>query len=152
MVINGDTLRLFINHLESNKLNQSDFESFFANNNTELKEEELTKKMTRAGLTRKQQAQKVKQAIKQSPHPCIVVGDFNAIPLSQTYQTIKRGLYDCFLETNFGILGNTFYKFHIGIRIDYILCSKQLIPLACKVDKVSHSDHYPVIADIGWKK
>jgi hypothetical protein len=30
-----------------------------------LKEEELTKKMTRAGLTRKQQAQKVKQAIKQ---------------------------------------------------------------------------------------
>ena len=152
MVINGDTLRLFINHLESNKLNQSDFESFFANNNTELKEEELTKKMTRAGLTRKQQAQKVKQAIKQSPHPCIVVGDFNAIPLSQTYQTIKRGLYDCFLETNFGKLGNTFYKFHIGIRIDYILCSKQLIPLACKVDKVSHSDHYPVIADIGWKK
>lgn len=152
IIVNGDTLRLFINHLESNKLTQSDFASFFAHNNTELKEEGLTKKMTRAGYTRKQQAQEVKHAIKQSPHPCIVVGDFNAIPLSRTYQTIKHGLYDCFLETNLGKLGNTFYKFHIGIRIDYILCSKQLIPLACQVPQVNYSDHYPVIAEIGWNE
>ena len=85
-----------------------------------------------------------------SRHPVIVVGDFNAIPLSLVYWKIKFGLHDCFLNGSFGKLGNTYKRGMFGARIDFILCSRDLTPIDCIVDEVNYSDHLPVIATIGW--
>ena len=148
ILVEKDTIRLMVNHLESYRLVKEDLQ-FDTLSVEEIKNSSLIHKLQHAGKLRHKQAREVKQSIRQSPHPVVVVGDFNAIPLSYVYWKIRFGLRDCFLNTSFGQLGNTYKKGQIGIRIDYILCSHKLTPIKCEVDRVKYSDHFPVIATIG---
>ncbi len=138
VVVREDTLRLMVNHLESNRL------SFHEQRDT------LIEKMKIARKIRWKQALRVKKAMIQSPYPVIVVGDFNSLPVGLTYQMLKLGVRDCFLETSRWRLGLTYVHDLWGARIDYILCSCCLKPYRCIVDQVSASDHFPVIASIEW--
>lgn len=149
VLVEGDTIRLIINHLESYGLVREDLQ-FDTLSMAEIKNSSLVHKLRDAGKLRHQQAREVKRSIRKSPHPVVVVGDFNAIPLSYVYWKLKFGLRDCFLESSFGRLGNTIKKGPIGMRIDYILCSRRLTPIECIVDRVKYSDHFPVCATIGW--
>lgn len=149
VLVKGDTLRLIVNHLESYGLVKEDLH-FDTLSMKEIKNSSLFHKLKHAGQLRHAQANEVKQNIKTSPYPVIAVGDFNSIPLSYVYWKIRLGLRDCFLESSFGQLGNTYKRGPLGIRIDYILCSKSLYPIKCKVDKVEYSDHFPLTATIGW--
>jgi endonuclease/exonuclease/phosphatase family metal-dependent hydrolase len=149
VLVNGDTIRLIVNHLESYGLEKEDLQLDTLSMEG-IKNSSLMHKLHDAGLLRKQQAKEVKQQIRQSPHPVVVVGDFNAIPLSYVYWKIRLGLRDCFLASSWGRLGNTYKKGPIAIRIDYILCSRKLTPIKCEVDRVKYSDHFPVCATIGW--
>lgn len=153
VVVGSDTFRLFNNHLESNSFTQNDLE---------ITEEEYTKegmlssatriteKMDKALEKRAQQTQAVAEAIRQSPYPAIVCGDFNDVPTSYTYRTISHGLNDAFLQTSWCQRGYTFYKKGLGIRIDYILASPLFTPISFRIDKVDYSDHYPAIATLTW--
>lgn len=149
ILVGDDTIRLIVNHLESYGLVREDLQ-FDTLSMAEIKNSSLVQKLQHAGKLRHQQAREVKRSIRQSPHPVVVVGDFNAIPLSYVYWKVKFGLRDCFLESSFGKLGNTIKKGPFGIRIDYILCSRRLTPIQCEVDRVRYSDHFPVCATIGW--
>ena len=149
VLVGDDTIRLIVNHLESYGLVKEDLQ-FDTLSMAEIKNSSLVQKLQHAGKLRHQQAREVKRSIRQSPHPVVVVGDFNAIPLSYVYWKVKFGLRDCFLESSFGKLGNTIKKGPFGIRIDYILCSRRLTPIQCEVDRVKYSDHFPVCATIGW--
>ena len=149
VLVEKDTIRLMVNHLESYRLVKEDLQ-FDTLSVEEIKNSSLIHKLQHAGKLRHKQAREVKQSIRQSPHPVVVVGDFNAIPLSYVYWKVKFGLRDCFLESSIGKLGNTYKKGPLGIRIDYILCSRQLTPTQCEVDKIEYSDHFPVSATIGW--
>lgn len=149
VLVGDDTIRLIVNHLESYGLVKEDLQ-FDTLSMAEIKNSSLVQKLHDAGQLRHQQARAVKRSIRQSPHPVVVVGDFNAIPLSYVYWKVKFGLRDCFLESSFGKLGNTIKKGPFGIRIDYILCSRELSPIKCEVDRVRYSDHFPVCATIGW--
>lgn len=149
VLVGDDTIRLIVNHLESYGLVKADLQ-FDTLSMAEIKNSSLVHKLRDAGKLRHQQARAVKRNIRQSPHPVVVVGDFNAIPLSYVYWKLKLGLRDCFLESSFGKLGNTIKKGPLGIRIDYILCSRKLTPIQCEVDRVKYSDHFPVCATIGW--
>lgn len=150
VVVQYDTIRLIVNHLESYGLVEQDWhvDSISIEG---IKNSSLSRKLRSADRLRHDQARAVKRAIRQSPHPVITVGDFNAIPLSYVYWKIKFGLHDCFLDSSLGQLGTTYKRGGIGVRIDYILCSRKLHPIQCKVDKLAtYSDHYPVAATIGW--
>ena len=147
--VGDQTIRLIVNHLESYGLVREDLQ-FDTLSMAEIKNSSLVQKLQHAGKLRHQQAREVKRSIRQSPYPVVVVGDFNAIPLSYVYWKVKFGLRDCFLESSFGKLGNTIKKGPFGIRIDYILCSRRLTPIQCEVDRVRYSDHFPVCATIGW--
>jgi endonuclease/exonuclease/phosphatase family metal-dependent hydrolase len=150
VVINCDTLRLMVNHLQSYGLNKEDLQLDTLSMDG-IKNSTFGQKLRTADKLRYQQAKQVKRAIRKSPYPVIVVGDFNAMPLSRVYWTIKLGLRDTFLEGNFGKLGNTYKRKGIGVRIDYILCSRSLHTINCKVDNTAkYSDHYPLISTIGW--
>lgn len=149
MVVRGDTVRLIVNHLESYQLMRKDLQ-FDTLSVDHIKNSSLNQKLQAAGELRHEQAKAVKQEIRKSPYPVVVVGDFNAIPLSYVYWKIKLGLRDCFLEGSLGQLGNTYKKGPLGIRIDYILCSRKLTPIKCEVGRVKYSDHFPVYATIGW--
>ena len=149
VVVGADTLRLVVNHLESFKLEDSDFhiDSLTSGN---FKESSLNRKLTKTSQLRRKQVQQVRSAIRQSPYPAIAVGDFNAVPLSLVYWTMNLVMRDCFAETSVGRYGATYQRKGIGIRIDYIFCSRELVPLACRTEKKHYSDHYPVVATIGW--
>lgn len=149
VVVGADTLRLVVNHLESFKLEDSDFhiDSLTSGN---FKESSLNRKLTKTSQLRRKQVQQVRSAIRQSPYPAIAVGDFNAVPLSLVYWTMNLGMRDCFAETSVGRYGATYQRKGIGIRIDYIFCSRELVPLACRIEKKHYSDHYPIVATIGW--
>ncbi len=151
IVVGTDTLRLITNHLESNRFDNHDF----AENNdhsTALKEtaHRLSAKWETARRARHEQARCVRTEIDASPYPIIVVGDFNDIPLSYTYWKIRGTMRDAFLCSSWGNLGFTYIYHHIGLRIDYTLCSRSLHPVRSEVGRVRHSDHYPLTTTLAW--
>ncbi len=138
VVVGEDTLRLMVNHLESHHLTMQE------------QRDTLIEKIELASKIRWHQAWTVKKAMLRSPYPLLVVGDFNAIPLGLTYQCLRLGMRDCFLETSRGRLGLTYYHGWWGVRIDYVLCSYDLLPYRCVIDPVKASDHYPMLVSIEW--
>jgi len=138
VVVGIDTLRLMVNHLESNRLT------------LEEDRDTLLSKIESASKIRWRQALQVKKAMLRSPYPLLVTGDFNALPVGLTYQCLRFGMRDCFLETSRGQIGWTYVRKRWGARIDYILCSCDLLPYHCVVEPIKASDHYPVVASIEW--
>lgn len=140
IVIGKDTIRLINNHLESYRFTSADLDDM----------EHMRSKWEQATPIRNAQARAVREMIDASPYPIVVAGDFNAIPLSYTYRHISRGLRDAWLETSWFRWGATCEKRGIGLRIDYILCSKSLLPVSCSVQETTGSDHRPVEATLAW--
>ena len=151
VAVGTDTLRLFNNHLESNRLEVKDLPDSIESNALMESAQRISDKLESARKIRQQQARAIREEIQQSPYPVIVAGDFNTTPLSYTYLKIRgTQLRDCFLSTSWFKYGATFSRRHIGLRIDYLLCSKELKPLSTQIDHLNCSDHYPVTAIIGW--
>ena len=140
VVVERDTLRLINNHLESYKLESGDLKDV----------DRIEAKWKRAIPLRNAQARVVRREIEASPYPVIVVGDFNSVALSFAYWHISAGLHDAWNETHFWEWGATYEYKGIGLRIDYILCSNPLKPVACEVKETTGSDHKPVVATLVW--
>ena len=141
VVVGRDTLRLINNHLESYKLESEDLKDV----------DRIEAKWKRAIPLRNAQARVIRREIEASPYPVIVVGDFNSVALSFTYWHISAGLHDAWNETHyFWEWGATYEYKGIGLRIDYILCSNPLKPVACEVKETTGSDHKPVVATLAW--
>ena len=140
IVVNIDTIRLFNNHLESYKFTREDLDDMG----------HMRDKWEHATPIRNNQAREVRKHIDASPYPVIVVGDFNAIPLSFAYRHISNGLHDAWLETSWFQWGATCQKRGFGLRIDYILSSPSLLPVSCLVSPAAGSDHQPLIATLAW--
>ena len=150
-VVETDTLLLVNNHLESIKLTDDNFD--FSDRNSEqlkTKAHTIVGKMLHAYTYRSLQAKTVKQHIDQSPYKVIVCGDFNDTPVSYTYHRISRHLRDAHLAARPFSFGHSFYHGPLGIRIDYVLCSRSLYPTSATLDKVNFSDHYPLKVTIEW--
>ena len=151
VAVGKDTIRLFNNHLESNKLTVTDLPDSIASEAVKESAKRISDKLESARTIRHEQVRAIRQEIEASPYPVIVAGDFNAIPLSYTYLKMRNtDLRDCFLESSIGKWGATLTKRHIGIRIDYVLCSKSLLPASTHIDCINCSDHYPLTATIKW--
>ena len=158
IVIDGDTIRLINNHLESNKLNKED-RKFAEKLIDESKKQEILdaglkigSRLVTGAKNRMQQASAVRQTIEETNYPTIALGDFNDVPLSYTYNCIVRGLNDTFSEKaeGFAYTYNTKYKL---LRIDNILVSPAVEVVSYEVDnKVDYSDHYPVISRVKLNK
>lgn len=159
--VETDTFRLIVNHLESNRFTREDFHlpDSLTSDNLKSSARHLSEKLESARQIRRGQASAVHKEIADSPHPVIVVGDFNSTPLSHVYWRIRTHiklaissplLRDCFLETSWGKLGWTFVKHHLGVRIDYIFCSRELTPVSFTIDEVNYSDHFPICSTLAW--
>ncbi|MCL2596526.1 MAG: endonuclease/exonuclease/phosphatase family protein [Paludibacter sp.] len=147
--INDSIYRFFNLHLESNKITAMDnarLEDIIDNPNRKNLPETtkfFTQKLSEAAKIRAKQAEIIADLIKNSPYKTIVCGDFNDVPLSYTYSTVKEGLKDAFVESGKG-LGLTYDKGFYKLRIDYILYDKNLKTSDLQIDKIKYSDHYPV--------
>lgn len=98
----------------------------------------------RAVTKRANQAKLVAQHMSESPHPVILCGDLNDMPVSYVYRLLSQNLQDSFCEKGSGF-GATFNGFLPALRIDYVLCGQQFEVISHEVPKAELSDHLPVL-------
>lgn len=149
--VGEDTLLVVNNHLESNKIADSDkeiYQNMMDNPNEEnLKSgsKQLLTKVAEASAIRSLQADAVAKVVQNfKGQGVIVCGDFNDSPISYSHRVIDEHLDDAFIESGNG-LGITYHRHRFYFRIDHILTSRNLRAYDCTVDRfVKASDHYPV--------
>ncbi len=156
ILFQGKPLRIFTAHLISFTIFSDTAQQNNANKNiyeiTYRNRREAEYKIRETELKHEEEVKIIRNAIDKSPYPVVYCGDLNATPTSYTYAYLRRNdLQDAFLAKGSGI-GNTFYKIGPTLRIDVILASKQLEPLQAKREPRKLSDHFPVIADLKWRK
>lgn len=152
VVFNNDTVRIFTTHLQSVQFRKKDFESIEKIKKTEDGMVQSSKNIftkLRMGVERRSiQARIVRDLISRSPHPYVLTGDFNDVPNSYTYFTIRgKDLQDAFLETGLGV-GKTFSNIAPTLRIDYILTTPEFKIKQFNRIIRDYSDHYMLVADL----
>jgi endonuclease/exonuclease/phosphatase family metal-dependent hydrolase len=152
IVVMGDTLRVYILHLASNKITEESEqlieEGKLREGRTWIAAGSLVRKYSSATARRARQADVIRGHIDASPYPVIVMGDFNDTPQSYAYATIcGETLHDSFVARGSGI-GTTYAGSIPGLRIDYILTDLRIPVMLHEVPKLPYSDHYPVVAGV----
>ncbi|OAV66156.1 hypothetical protein Barb4_03023 [Bacteroidales bacterium Barb4] len=150
LYINGKTLFLINNHLESFKLTQEDrtrYSGIIKSLDTETfgnLKNTFNRKLGPAFKVRAKQAEAVAREIQQAKADyTIVCGDFNDTPVSYTHRIIQGNLTDAFAASGRGF-GVTYNQNVFRFRIDHILHSPNITPYNCTIEHVDYSDHYPV--------
>lgn len=149
VLLGGDTIRIFNNHLRSTAINASDNEyitnrGFLSDTAREVKIRSIVDRFRANSVLRAAQVDSIAQIVAQARGRKIVCGDFNDTPVSYVYRTMARGLDDAFSECGSGY-SHTFRGFFNTLRIDYVLSSGGLEPLSYEVPDVDYSDHHPVV-------
>lgn len=143
----GSTLRVYNCHFESYNISLSRLKKSVEDKDSEMMwatEEKMKKSIRR----RPEQVDRVMSDIEECSAEALVTGDFNDNPMSYTYNRLKKGRRDSFVEAGKGF-GATYSFLWPFIRIDYILYPSHFRAVSHSVQRVGYSDHYPVIAEIG---
>lgn len=161
VIVGSDTIRLFNNHLESNRLTADDIggvtDEKLSSEGVRRSFVNLTEKMRKAYKYRAHEVKTVSAEIAASPYPVIVAGDMNDVPVSYTYNTIKharKNMQDCFLLGSAGRKGHTYlfgsspWNNIFGVRIDYLFVSDCFKVADCRTDNVPYSDHLPLRTEL----
>lgn len=153
VAIGERTVRLFNIHLQSNAVSRLADE---VTSNGNLQEREtwlqirgMIGRYRRSAGRRAEQSLEIRERVMESPHPVILCGDFNDVPLSYTYHVLSEGLLDGFRQRGWGF-GTTFRGNLPGLRIDYIFSSPAIQPRYYQILPTSRSDHYPVMSVLDW--
>lgn len=148
--INSRKIRLLNNHLQTTEVsrNKRKLEKELRKDDTQRAERALltlTEGLQENFKKRAAQATHIEQLVNASPLPCLVCGDFNSLPSSYVYQTMKGNkLKDGFQSSGHGYM-YTFKYFKHLLRIDYIFHSPQLEGMDYFSPDWEYSDHNPVV-------
>lgn len=147
--VEGTRVRVFNLHLESLRLDKSQLEflsqmNYPSDQSDEQKMEKIDSQIKNALKARTNQALRINALVEHSPYRTFVCGDFNDVPISYVYRTIKGDLKDSFLSHGSGF-GGTYYGFNIPFRIDYILHDDEVECVDYKRFNILHSDHLPIM-------
>ncbi|MDR2234400.1 MAG: endonuclease/exonuclease/phosphatase family protein [Tannerella sp.] len=148
--VNGDTLNVINNHLESFKLtteDRSNYTDFLTHINMDTFDElreTVQQKLGTAFLIRAEQAEIVAEEIqKLNAKYLIVCGDYNDTPISYAYRVVKSSMGDAFADAGTG-LGTTYNQHYFWFRIDHVVHTNNIKTYRANVDKIPMSDHYPM--------
>ncbi len=148
---NGNTIRIFTTHLQSVHFKKGDYEKIDKIKNYEdgivSNSRTIFSKLKRGIVYRSLQTNVIKEKLEQSKYPVIFCGDFNDVPNSYAYFTVRGNLQDAFLKRGSGI-GRTFNAISPTLRIDYILASKEFSVLQFNRIVKNLSDHYMLVTDL----
>ena len=144
----ADTLRVFNVHLQSIRFRQEDYAFMdtvrLKHPNQQVRGMKIIgSQLKKAFAMRAEQAEIISNYIKDSPHPVLLMGDFNDTPHSYTYRKIQKALHDAFRTAGRGF-GHTYTGDLPPFRIDYIMYSNPLVAKDFKRIKNEFSDHYPI--------
>ena len=93
-------------------------------------------------------AKMIRDTIAKYNLPTIVCGDMNDFQFSSPVKTIMGDdLKNVWWERGMGY-GMTYDKYHLKLRIDHVLFSKEFEPVNVDVPHLRFSDHYPIVADM----
>ena len=108
-------------------------------------------KMRRSILIRPRQVDEILKNIAACPLESLVCGDFNDTPMLHTYQALRKGHDDSFVQAGRGMAATYYYLWPL-LRIVYILQGSSLKAVSHASPHWKWSDHYPVIVDFVWNK
>ena len=149
-----DTIRIYNTHLLSFRFNSSDYQGM-----DRMKDDPeaiaasktLIRKMKHAFTRRGEQSDLAKADIVTSPYPSVLTGDFNDVPNSYTYFTLRGVRKDAFLQKGLGI-GRTYLSLAPTLRIDYILPDREFDVIQFDMIDEELSDHLLLVTDLVLKK
>ena len=153
---NDNTYRIYNAHLETTGINgtlhraaKQQSKGFDVQNNTLM--DALYGNYTVGMIARSGQANQLAMDMRECEGPIIVCGDFNDVPYSYVYNTMKGDLVDGFKECGSGFM-NTFRSGKKLVRIDYIFHSKEMEGFSYYKKELSYSDHYPIFMRVSGIK
>lgn len=150
LLLNGDTVRIYANHLLSTQIKREDDEflsrdNFLTDTAREEKVRSIVRRIRDNSIVRAAQTDTLVAAMSGSPYARIVCGDFNDTPMSYVYHRMSRGLVDAFRMAGKGY-SSTYRGFSNMLRIDFVLLSPDYEVLSYETaDTVDFSDHRPVL-------
>jgi endonuclease/exonuclease/phosphatase family metal-dependent hydrolase len=152
ILVGNKIIRVINLHLQTNRLQGEELEYV-----RELRERpdvasgkgllKIMDKIRFAARERAMQAEMVRSLIDTTPHPIVLCGDFNDLPASYAYRTIRGPLIDTFVKKGNGF-GNTYAGFFPSFRIDQIFVSRHFHVSSQQIIRQRYSDHYPVFASV----
>lgn len=150
--MDGDTVLVINNHLQSNGISNEDKAVYSDAIDTYDKDKmkdsgkRLFSRLTKAAAKREEQTDTVCQLIRRHPgHSIIATGDMNDTPISYTCQQIGGLLKSAFRESGNG-LGISFTGKGFPVRIDHIFVSEDWQTDSTHVDgSIVASDHRPIL-------
>lgn len=152
---NNDTVRIYTTHLQSVMLRKNELETI---ENIETPDDRLIQnsrpilgKLKTGFKSRSIQAGIIRGVLDKSPYPALLCADFNDVPNSYTYFTIKGNMQDAFLKKGSGF-GRTFTSLSPTLRIDFIMASPELEVRQFNRIIKPYSDHYMLLADVRFRE
>ena len=98
---------------------------------------------------RADQAKQIAELVNSTNTPVLLCGDFNDIPNSYTYNTLKGYLKDGFKSAGKGF-AHTYKGLYNIMRIDYIFYGDAFSPIRYETIPFDMSDHNPVLMEVGF--
>jgi endonuclease/exonuclease/phosphatase family metal-dependent hydrolase len=151
ILVGEDTVRVFTTHLQSVLFGSKEYRDLQIIRNVDDSivgaSRSIVRKLRDAFRHRADQAEEVRACLDSCPHAAFITGDFNDVPNSYTYSTIRGNWQDAWLQKGFGI-GRTFKIISPTLRIDYILAAPEFNVVQCRKIQTPWSDHNPVEADL----
>jgi endonuclease/exonuclease/phosphatase family metal-dependent hydrolase len=149
--INGKMVRVFNVHLETTGFNRTLRKyAKLEMKGADIEENAIVRAIygnyTSGMVKRAVQADLMAHKISESTYPAIVCGDFNDVPYSFTYNTMKGNLVDGFKECGEGLMQT--FRGKKKVRIDYIFHDESMTGENYYKLDLSYSDHYPVFMKI----
>lgn len=149
VLMGGDTVRVFNNHLRSTAIKAADGDyiashRFLSDTAGETRIRSMVTRLRDNSILRAAQVDSISASIAAARPQRIVCGDFNDTPVSYVYQRMARGLNDAFRVCG-SDYSHTFRGFWNMLRIDYVLSSPHFETLSYEVPPATSSDHLPVV-------
>jgi len=142
---NGDTARVFNAHFASLHFGSEEYAALEEGVPDAEGRERIWSRMREAYSERVTQVTQVMEAVENSPHPVVLCGDFNDVPVSWALQEARRQLRDTHDARGLRMDG-TWQGVVPGVRIDHILVDPAWPILAYGKGGDGLSDHRYVTA------
>ncbi|RVT77516.1 endonuclease [Flavobacterium sufflavum] len=147
-----DVIRVYNMHLQSIKISP-DVNEISENIDVINKEKSqmLFYRISKAFKQQQQQAEILRDNLRECEYPVIICGDMNNSAFSYVYRIIKGSLKDSFEEAGKGF-GQTYRFKYYPARIDYIFADRQMKVKSFETfPEFDNSDHYPIMAKLSFE-
>lgn len=159
IVFGNDTIRIVNAHLASNHISRTDKEEIDSLSHglkldkTKEKINTFSKKMKDNYIIREQMVNDIDSVRSSTKLKMIICGDFNDVPVSYVYNTLKGDVMSVANEEKGWGYNYTFNEAPFFFSLDHVLYQTDKFDcIYIKREKVLYSDHYPSIVQLSIKQ